>query len=351
MGFMGQVAHLDNYVRVPECEVKAICDIRPKLLDAVAAKYRIPKVYNDYHDLLEDEDIDAIICSQPPVNTYALAREVLISGKHLLTQSPMATNLEDAKELVALADEHDLIYGIGCMKRYDMGVNRAREELLKVFESGEMGILLRVDAHCFGGDWTNEIRPPIDFPEEPPPAHPEPRCPEFLDSDWCPAFMEYLRIYSHNINLIRYFMPAGDLQVESALISYRKEILSHNTSFTIGNVPVSLRGTASLAHEWQEETRFTFEKGSITVRTPTPLRMQASATVEIYKNDGHVGEKNSLHTPRLWSFMLQAAGFAGTLAGIGTFRSPAEDCLADLAHVESVFRNARFVGSPKSKGE
>jgi predicted dehydrogenase len=347
MGFMGQVAHLDNYVRIPECEVSAICDVRPKLLEAVAAKYRIPKVYVDYREMLKDPELDAIICSQPPTNTYPLAIEVLKAGKHLFTQAPMATCLSDALELVGVAEEKERIYGVGCMKRYDMGVERARMELLKLFESGEMGPLLRVDAHSFGGDWVNEIRPPIDFPDEPPPEQPAPRLPEFLDPSHKEAFLEYLRIYSHNINLIRYFMPAGELKVENALISYRRGILSHNTSFTLGNVPVSLRGTAANAHEWQEETRFVFEKGWLAIKTPTPLRMQASASVEIYRSDGHTGNSYSLHCPRLWAFMLQAAGFTGSLAGVGEFRAPGSDCLNDLAHVEEIFKIAIFIGGNK----
>ncbi|MFH1999402.1 MAG: Gfo/Idh/MocA family oxidoreductase [Planctomycetota bacterium] len=344
MGFMGQVVHLDNYVRVPECEVRAICDVRPRLLDAVAAKYKIEKVYLDYKEMLADEELDAIVCCQPPSNTYPIARDVLLAGKHLLTQSPMATCLDDARELVALAEERNLVYGVGNMKRYDMGVEKARIELLKIFESGDMGPLLRVDAHCFGGDWINEIRPPIDFPDEPPPHPTPPHYPDFLDSDKREAYLEYLRIYSHNINLLRYFMPAGDLEVMESLISYRRGILSHNTSFTIGKVPVSLRGTATMAHEWQEETSFLFEKGRVTIQTPSPLRMQAAAAVEIYKSDGHAGTLRILHTPRLWAFMLQAAGFSGALAGIGEFRAPGGECLADIAHVEEVFRKAKFIG-------
>ena len=43
VGFMGQVAHLRNYVRNPECEVVALAEPRPELARRVAAKYGIEK--------------------------------------------------------------------------------------------------------------------------------------------------------------------------------------------------------------------------------------------------------------------------------------------------------------------
>jgi predicted dehydrogenase len=343
VGFMGQVVHLDNYVRVPDCEVKAICDVRPKLLEAVAGKYRIPKVYLDFRELIQDKELDGIICCQPPVNTYPLAREVLEGGKHLLTQSPMATRLDDARELVDLAEENGRVYGVGCMKRFDLGVERARMELIRLYKTGELGALLRVDAHCFGGDWINEIRPPIDFPDEPSPPHPEPRLPEFLKKAHKQAYMEYLKVYTHNINLIRYLMPGGKLKFVHALIANPNGCLSHTSSFRLEHVPVCLRGTVSQAHEWQEETTFIFEQGHLTIKTPTPLRMQAAAKVEVYRSDGGEGELHTLHSPRLWAFMLQAAGFAGAVAGISGFRSPGMDSIEDVAIVEEVFKKAKFV--------
>jgi len=343
IGFMGQVAHLDNYIRTPECEVTALCDVRPRLLKSVAAKYRIPRTYTSLDKLLDDPELDAVICCQHPSNTFNLAHKVLSKGKHLLTGNPMSTRLEDAAKLVKLAQENEIVYGVSCLKRYDIGVDAARTELNRIMETGEMGALLRVDAHCFGGDWINEIRPPIDFPDEPPPEHPQTSYPDFVKYDAKPAFMEYLTVYIHNINLIRYLLPQSELRFVHALISNRNQTVSHTTSFGADGVPVCLRGTSSNAHEWQEETAFTFEKGRLTLKTPPPLRMQASAVVEIYRSDGHAGKTHTLHSPRLWSLMLQAAGFTGAAAGIGGFRAPGEDCIEDIALVEEIFKKGKLL--------
>lgn len=338
VGYMGQVAHLDNYVRTPECEVIALCDVRPRLLKAVAAKYRIPKVYSNHHEMLQDEELDAVVCCQQATNTYGLCKDVLTHGKHLITQTPMATCLKDATELVELAESRSLLYGVGHMKRFDIGIENGRSELNRLYSTEELGLLLRVDAHCFGGDWTNEIRPPIEFADEQRPTPPDPRYPDFLGEELMPPFMEYLRVYSHDINLIRYLAPPGKLRFVHAILSNRGGVVSHTTNFRLGDIPVSLRGTASKAHAWQEGIVFIFEKGRVTFKTPTPLRMQDSSEIEIYTSNGLSGKSHTLHSPRLWAFMLQAAGFTGAVAGVGTFRAPGRDCLMDMALIEEVFK-------------
>ena len=60
VGGMGQAAHLRNYAVVPDCEVVAIAELRPKLGDAVARKYNIGKVYRSAADMLAAEKLDGI---------------------------------------------------------------------------------------------------------------------------------------------------------------------------------------------------------------------------------------------------------------------------------------------------
>ncbi len=52
-GFMGQCAHLQNYAQLAEeCEVVAIAEARPRLAQAVAARYGVDRVYGDHTDML-----------------------------------------------------------------------------------------------------------------------------------------------------------------------------------------------------------------------------------------------------------------------------------------------------------
>lgn len=94
-GFMGQLAHLDNYADNPDCQVVAVAEARPKLGATVAAKYGVPKVYASQHELLADPEVEAVVCSQPCHNNYPLGKQVLAASRALFTEQPMVARLDD----------------------------------------------------------------------------------------------------------------------------------------------------------------------------------------------------------------------------------------------------------------
>jgi len=65
VGGMGQCAHLKNYATLPDCEVVALAEVRENLGQKVAARYGIPHVYTSHTEMLEKEDLDGIVASQP----------------------------------------------------------------------------------------------------------------------------------------------------------------------------------------------------------------------------------------------------------------------------------------------
>ena len=72
VGNMGQAAHLRNYVTLPECEVVALAEVRPKLGKAVAQRYGIPKVYASHLEMVETEKLDGIVAIQQFQNHITL---------------------------------------------------------------------------------------------------------------------------------------------------------------------------------------------------------------------------------------------------------------------------------------
>jgi len=125
-GFMGQLAHLHSFSQVHDCEIVAVAEARPKLGKQVAERYGISTVYGSHEDLLKDDTVDALVCSQPYHRNYYLGRAVLGAGRSLFTEKPMAATVADARELVAIAEQNHLVYAVGFMKRYDAGIQLAR---------------------------------------------------------------------------------------------------------------------------------------------------------------------------------------------------------------------------------
>src|SRR5262249_49250885 len=89
-GFIGQLAHLMNYVEIRECRVLALAEYRPDLRRRVAQRYDIPRTYATHHELLEDADVEAVVVVTPRPYTAPVVLDCLKAGKHVISEKPMA---------------------------------------------------------------------------------------------------------------------------------------------------------------------------------------------------------------------------------------------------------------------
>ncbi len=129
VGMMGQLAHLANYAQLRdagECEIAGVTDLKRGLAQAVAERYGIARVYPSAEQLLTDPEIDGVVCVQQWPNNYPLVKQIVEAGKSVITEKPMVGRLDEARELVQLANERGLLYAVGFMKRYDRGVELAK---------------------------------------------------------------------------------------------------------------------------------------------------------------------------------------------------------------------------------
>jgi len=87
-------------------EIKAVCDIDLQKARSAADKCGLPEesIYQDYHTMLDEADIEAIDLMVPIPKNFEIAKAVLQSEKHLLAEKPFAASVEEAKELIALAN-------------------------------------------------------------------------------------------------------------------------------------------------------------------------------------------------------------------------------------------------------
>src|SRR5258707_13521162 len=138
-GFMGQLAHLANYADNPDCQVVALAEVRPRLAEAVAAKYGVPKMYAAHRDLVADPEVQAVVCSQPFRNNYPLGKQVLQAGRSLITEKPMVTRLDDGQEMGDLAPGKGVVNAGGFMKRSDPGWQLARLQMQELVYAGGLG--------------------------------------------------------------------------------------------------------------------------------------------------------------------------------------------------------------------
>ena len=83
-----------------------------------AKEYSIPRAYSDYHQLLNDPDLDAVYIGLP----NHLHKEWIIrsayAGKHILCEKPFVINEREAREVIAVLEKHNIICMEALMYRY-----------------------------------------------------------------------------------------------------------------------------------------------------------------------------------------------------------------------------------------
>lgn len=119
-GMMG-CEHIRNIVRIDGADVTAVADPNPKprewALKACGDRC-LPRVYEDYRDLLASDDVDAVVIASPNFTHIDAMRDVLRTDKHVMLEKPMCTTVEDALEIHDRAVKHRGVVWIALEYRY-----------------------------------------------------------------------------------------------------------------------------------------------------------------------------------------------------------------------------------------
>jgi len=138
-GRMGSV-HVANLVRnIPEANLVAICDIRLEVAQQVADELGIQRVVKDYHELLQDNEIEAVLIATS-TNTHAdIIMDSAIAGKHIFCEKPLALELDRIDEALSAVEKANVKLQVGFNRRFDKSFQKVRE----IVHSGQIGIFRR----------------------------------------------------------------------------------------------------------------------------------------------------------------------------------------------------------------
>ena len=102
---------------------------------AFAEKYGVQKVYDDFHEMFHDPDVDVIYITTPHNTHIEFAREALAGGKHVLCEKSVMLNSRELAEAIALAEEHHVVFA-EAMTIWHMPLYK---KIKKMIEDGEIG--------------------------------------------------------------------------------------------------------------------------------------------------------------------------------------------------------------------
>jgi predicted dehydrogenase len=154
-------AHFEGLARE---NVVAICDINEQHLAFGAKKFPNAKQYFDWRKMLEQPDIDAVVCCSLDHTHAFVANWSMNRGKHIYCEKPLANCVEEARVVRAnyLKNRDKLATMVGTQRHEYSNFNRVRELIL----DGAIGELQEVSA------WGNRQLPRPGYPAgagEPPP--------------------------------------------------------------------------------------------------------------------------------------------------------------------------------------
>jgi predicted dehydrogenase len=138
-GFIGK-AHIEAIRRLGFVDIVAVAQQSQERADECARELGIPKAFGNYMDLLQDDEIDVIHNCTPNHLHFETNKQILLHGKHLLSEKPLTLTSAEAGKLYRLAGEKDLVTGINFNYRQFPMVQHLRE-MVKDNDLGEIRIV------------------------------------------------------------------------------------------------------------------------------------------------------------------------------------------------------------------
>lgn len=136
-GRIGKVHMKSITYNVPNARVLGITDVYKDALPALAEEYGIPKIYENYEDMLADSEIDAVlVCSS--TDTHAdISIAAAKAGKHVFCEKPVDLTPEKVQAVIDTVKEAGVKLQVGFNRRFDHNFSHIRE----LINEGKIGKL------------------------------------------------------------------------------------------------------------------------------------------------------------------------------------------------------------------
>ena len=141
LGWFGE-KHCEALAGLPNAELYALCTRTKSRLTEVAAKFGVERIYTDYHELLDNPEVEAVSITTMWDQHTAPTLASIKAGKHVFLEKPMASNVEDCAAIVGAVNSSDKFLMVGHICRFNPRYAAAKREI----ESGAIGRIVSLYA-------------------------------------------------------------------------------------------------------------------------------------------------------------------------------------------------------------
>lgn len=139
--------HARNYKnKIEGAKIVACVDAVEAAAKSAAEELGVEKVYTDYHDILDDKEIDAVVVVAPTDLHEQIVIDCANAGKHIFCEKPMAMTVEECDAMIEACERNNVKLQIGFMRRYDASFREAKAML----DAGAIGELVQVHSNTRG---------------------------------------------------------------------------------------------------------------------------------------------------------------------------------------------------------
>jgi len=313
LGHIGKI-HLRNCLNLKSARIIAVADTSKKALN-YAKELGIRRLFTDYHELLKQPNIDAVIISLPTHLHVNCAISAIEERKHILLEKPIAAKLEEGEKIVSVARKHDVKLMVG----YPLRFSRKFIDIKRKIESGVLGDIQVAHAiNIAAGPFTHQVESNV------PSAVPE----WWFNKDMTGGGA-LIDLGSHMINLTRWYF--GEVRRVKAYFGYRFNFDFEDHAICIAQ----------------------FESGTIAVINVGWFSQKTQVSIELYGTVDHTFGTHKSHSKVITAIQLilgknhaffipylnEVAYFVGCIRNDCQPSPSGEDALRDLKVIAEAYEN------------
>ena len=138
---IGLSAHLPGSKTSSNSEIVAVSSRSKERADAVAKEHGIPLAFGSYQEMIDSDEIDAVINPLSNSMHHEWTIKASEAGKHILCEKQLSATMAEAEEMVGAAKANNVVLVEGFTPRW----NKQMRTVRRLIADGEIGEVIRID--------------------------------------------------------------------------------------------------------------------------------------------------------------------------------------------------------------
>jgi predicted dehydrogenase len=150
-------SNTNSLLKMKDVDLVAICDVDDNVVQQRVADYKKlrnnkPKTYKDYRELLNNQEIDAVVIGTPDHWHCRIMVDAVNAGKHVYVEKPIANSIEESRIMVAAQEKTGKVVQAGQWQRSGPHYRKA----IEIVQSGVLGRIRLVKVWAYQG-WMKPV--------------------------------------------------------------------------------------------------------------------------------------------------------------------------------------------------